>query len=521
MKSRTWSACTRGGTATENVGQRGWRALGKGRVVHLKPHVLAVVLGTTIGVSLSTLHANTDIRFLPDDIFTKRAVQRQIEQLPEGPRTVLSSLLERLSLRPLSAFVPSFMRDSEIVATRDQVEDLMEVAQLAIDSPRVSEFSQNHARDLVASLALGNDLDRVAMRTFATDDTRPDLLTAIDKGDQRYAARDPDAALKLFSTLDITSAELNAASIEAIANNLTLLMRVGEAAVPAINRFLARGADLQFAQWLDEKSRPDYDSLRLNLIHVLGTIAGPAAIDVLKAELDVTTNAAEIAALATYLEDRAPGVYRDQTLRAVRETLAMTSSGELDPQNMTPAFNVLARYGDGDVVAELQRNTAMWAHLATVALAELPDGRGVGEIVRTSLNVSKDNPATGLFMDKRRLALHMLAQIAVTQGQARDALLNHTRSGSIPERLWPELAEVLSGNRQLQMEKPDASGHTKFSRHQVGQDILYAVNFADTLSQSEIEQRLKLIAELRASTPSHQARAALDNAAAQLRRAGA
>src|SRR3989442_7725535 len=84
----------------------------------------------------------------------------------------------------------------------------------------------------------------------------------------------------------------------------------------------------------------------------------------------------EIALLARTLEQQAPGQYRQETLNAVSEVLAMAEKDQLAGWDVGALFQVLQNYGDASTAGVLAQLQSKWNYYATMALAGLPRGEG-------------------------------------------------------------------------------------------------------------------------------------------------
>lgn len=302
---------------------------------------------------------------------------------------------------------------------------------------------------------------------------------------------------------------LYAEQIEDLSHILSQLISEGPGAVAEIRRFLGGDQNIYLGETSGEF---DYPTLRLALIDVLAEIGGPEAEQALFEHLQLTAEPLEIALIAEILDGWAPGQYRELIVDAVRETLAMVSLGELGPEvtDMGPLFHTLQNHGGADGVPSLEMALAKWGDYAIVTLAKLPSGEGNTALIRMAQSPSVAHSRQG------GLALEMLAQVAVSDPEAEDALLAMAREDRIPDRLWSRVAQILAGDLQAQIEKPDPDNMTEqvgsfmksnpYSTQTVtdlrtGQtQIIYRVNRSAVLPTEEFEQRLELIDALRGET---------------------
>jgi hypothetical protein len=310
----------------------------------------------------------------------------------------------------------------------------------------------------------------------------------------------------------------------AVADVVASLTAQGEEAVPAVRQFLEEGGDAGFDK---VAGLNPHSSLRLALFEVLHRIGGAAAEMTLLAELQSTANPLEIAILARFLDEQAPGVYHHLAVAAARETLQLTQAGQLSAGDVGPLFEVLHAYGDAAVLPDLQNQTDRWEHYATIALGELTTGEGIPVLVERMerrLEQSEYDPTEGsaIYQDKDLFALQILAQVAVRHPQALEALLEQAAAGRIPEALWPKLSQALAAVYLFQTTRPglDVSAealaedrpfpHVRIANEQ----ILYIRNRhrAEDLSAEERDARVATIDEMLAVTESPRARGELEKA---------
>jgi hypothetical protein len=271
------------------------------------------------------------------------------------------------------------------------------------------------------------------------------------------------------------------------------------------------------------------------LIQTLGWIGGPEAEAVLADQLGVTAEPAEVAAMADALDGLAPGFYREAVLEAVQETLTLVAHGAkaLSPgpgeaageqagygkTDAAPLFELLQSYPQEEMAAELERLAPSFGQYAPVAMGGLADGLGVPVLERMA--------AGKLEKPEGQLAMRMLAQMAPEEPAAQAALLERVRAGDIPEAFWPMLADVVAGDHQLQITRPEEDGTRSGSRLKQnpystytlsGRHVqrLYSVHRSATLSVAEVNRRMDLIDRLYRETSDPAAVQALQQAEALL-----
>jgi PBS lyase HEAT-like repeat len=283
------------------------------------------------------------------------------------------------------------------------------------------------------------------------------------------------------------------------------LKNSGADGVSAMREFLARNEDISFAG-LTGKESVGYSSLRMAMLDALASIGGQTGIEGLLDVLHTTALPAEIAQLAQHLDTLAPSQYRQELLDASRAVLAHAQSGELKGYDVGSLFQVLAKYGGTDAVTSFQTAGDTWKSYAAIALGNLPDGAGVPALIELARNGS----GTPLVA-----AWPMVAERAATSDDARNALLDAVRAGTVPESAWPGLARALGGHEYHIVAPPatmpgNISYNNSFSWYfqETGEQFIAVVNVA-SLSAQEINTRLSLIDQLNGLNASDAARVAL------------
>ncbi|WP_107852372.1 hypothetical protein [Oceanimonas marisflavi] len=313
---------------------------------------------------------------------------------------------------------------------------------------------------------------------------------------------------------------LSADDIRQIQMNLTQLASLGESAIPVIYQYLNSGQDVDYLL-LGNSRHLDQPTLRLALFDVLHRIGGDDAETIWAGELERTASPREIAALGQYLDEQAPGLYREDIVNAAKDAMALASMDGGNGENMGPLFQVLQAYGDENVLTDLESVRPLWwGKYASVALASLPDGIGIPGLV----NGVVDSPKTHL---GSRFALQMLAQSA-EYPEAQIALINSTREQQIPDRLWQEFAWMIAGTYRFQIEEPNTGAQAIYQGaipipvHSIrkyitfspgGGQVLYGVRYATPqLTSEQIMPRLDFIETLLSETSSPAAVQALEQA---------
>ncbi|MHC1765314.1 MAG: hypothetical protein AB9869_13605 [Verrucomicrobiia bacterium] len=289
------------------------------------------------------------------------------------------------------------------------------------------------------------------------------------------------------------------------------LSEEGAAAVPAIRMFLGRNQDIVFDP-AGGASVGGYSSLRAGLLDTLNRIGGPEAVDALTHALRGTAEPSEIQAIARYLENLAPGEFRQEVVNAARETLDRTLRGQLHVEDAGPLFEVLQTRGDEAVVGDLLEAMPRWSYYSTIALAGLAEDQGIpwlAERVQASLGTSTAD----------LLGLQMLAQAAGRSPEAASALFEQARRNQIPDGAWSKVAEGLAGE-QYQMGQPPAltaaSPGIRTYHIASGNQNFHGIPFNPRVDASETALRRAVVEELLQITQSPAAVQALQNARAAL-----
>ena len=121
--------------------------------------------------------------------------------------------------------------------------------------------------------------------------------------------------------------------------------------------------------------------------------------------------------MARYLEEQAPGQYRQEIVGARARRWARLRGGQLTVQDAAPLFQVLQITGDASTAADLASATPQWQYYATMALAGMNEGQGVSAPVQSAQEAARSGKTQNSF------TLQMLAQVAAQQPDAASALL--------------------------------------------------------------------------------------------------
>lgn len=321
-----------------------------------------------------------------------------------------------------------------------------------------------------------------------------------------------------LTNLDFSRGPITKEQAEQWKQGLQGLIAQGNAAVPAIREFLEQNQELNFGA-IAGGDQLGQTSLRSALINGLAQIGGPEAQMLMLQTLQSTTLPSEIAQLAQVLEQQAPGQYRQETLNAINEVLAMAGKGQL-PANwdVGALFKVLQNYGDPNTASVLEQLQPQWRYYATLTLAGMQDGAGLPALIHEA-----QDPAAG---SGREFAYQMLAQAATQYPDASSALLEAARQGQIPDAAWRKIATGLAGDQYYLGSPPgppDGSTPTipglKTYHIASGNQNFYSLPFGGNGPVSppagtgdQLTQRLDLINQLLAATSNPAAQAALQAA---------
>ncbi|MGH9891310.1 MAG: hypothetical protein ACREA0_04880, partial [bacterium] len=284
--------------------------------------------------------------------------------------------------------------------------------------------------------------------------------------------------------------------IEAINSRLDDLKEMGEAALPAIRDYLlASNPDPRLSD-VNEHNPADPMSLRIVLLEALTQIPGQEALDLMAQLVGMTSDPQEIDLLAKGLEQRAPGTYRSQIASSARAALG--TALQSDPgafRNVGYLFAVLQDYGDASIAADLgavAQEGSAWGDHALMLLAKLPEGYGVGALIRAADGLAVGKTPTG---PRYGIALQMLGQASRAYPEAGDALLQLAREGKIGTPALIELAATLGGSERELVSR----SFGLFARSRPLTSAL--ADAPKTWSEAEIAQRLELIDRLLGTRP--------------------
>ena len=310
-----------------------------------------------------------------------------------------------------------------------------------------------------------------------------------------------------LSLMDQAGRPMTAEEVTAWKHNLEQLVQQGATAVPAIVEFLKQNKDVDFDPDFSQAS--GYGSVRKAMFDALSQIGGQDAVSGTLQILQSTADPREIALLAQNLEKLAPEVYRQEAIRAAREALAMAADHKLEGSDVAPLFEVLHKFGDVNVVPDLEQGSKQWNYYSTMALAQLSDGAGIPALIQIAQN---DASAKGN-------ALEMLTQLSSQYPDARAALVDMVRANKIASNFWPYLTPLLAGDQYHYQDTPSESSlptgkRTVSSSAYVvfGNQHFYTAPDLGSLTTEDINQRMLLIDEIQSVTTDPAASKALQQA---------
>ena len=311
-----------------------------------------------------------------------------------------------------------------------------------------------------------------------------------------------------IAQMDLRRGPLKPEQADELKAKLKELIQQGPAGLPAIQAFLEQHEDISFGR--EGGKLVGAASLRAGLLEALKEIGGPEALDISRQVLKDTSDAHEIATIARNLEAVEPGQHRQEILDATRQTLSRVTDNEAGDKEVGPLFQMLQSYGDANVVNDLEKLAPKWNYYASLALAGLPDGKGVTSLTRLAGGTAEGGAAA------REVALEVLAQISTQNPEASSSLLSLAQQKKIPDSAWNSIAEGLGGNQiQFNNEVAGDSGAQGLGvtyHHMVGgNQTFYSVPAAAVLSEDLRNQRIAVIDSLLAMASSQAAVEVLQN----------
>jgi hypothetical protein len=305
--------------------------------------------------------------------------------------------------------------------------------------------------------------------------------------------RTPQDLVKELADICSSPGPITKEQAEKFKQNLEELVRRGAASVPAIREMLAKNVDYDFAEDVEGGDQLVYSSLRAALLDTLKQIGGPEAQSAMVATLQSSALPAELLEVAKNLDQESPGAYREQILKAARDSLQMADANQLGTNIETgPAYRILQNYGEANTTADLAKNDPANFYNA-LSLANLPDAQGLPSLVQMAQSSGSDSFG-------QVIATEMIAQLAGQNAQALDTLVQMAQNGQIRNSTWEKLAPILAGDQyQISASTADQSLNTANAPY----SIVSSVTTPD-----QINQRLTLIDKFLGLVPSDSAAAA-------------
>jgi hypothetical protein len=212
----------------------------------------------------------------------------------------------------------------------------------------------------------------------------------------------------------------------------------------------------------------------------------PEARWVLSETLRTTSVPSEIARIASYLEEEAPGQFRAEVSEAATETLALAAKGELADWDVGPIYHI----ADGSLEA-IEKHADQWSHYSALALANMPAGLGIPRLSR----LAEDENGVA-----RPAAVQALAQSSFFYPEASEALVKLAREGKFREEEWTSIIGALSGERHyiLNTERentplPENPGAETFY---IASSKERYFSLAGSMSPEQIDERVGVIDQL-------------------------
>ncbi len=317
-----------------------------------------------------------------------------------------------------------------------------------------------------------------------------------------------------ITQIDLSQGPITAEQAEKWKQALGELAEQGAAAVPAIHEFLEKNEDVAFDLIRGGRALGQ-TSIRTALINTLQQIGGPEAIEAMAQTMAVTAVPSEVALLGNYLDQQAPGQYRQQALSAAQAVLGIAAQGQLPGYDIGTLLQMTQNFDPTAVAATAEKLEPQYRFYAAIALAGLQDGAGLPALLQ-----DLQNPAQGTRSD---VVYQMLAQVAAQYPKAGAALLQQARQGQIPESAWPRIASGLGGDQYAMFgfaadgrpEIPNVAG-LKLYHMDSGNQNFYSLPITAVMSPDQVGLRQNLIDQLLATKPAPDAVQALQQARANL-----
>jgi hypothetical protein len=314
-----------------------------------------------------------------------------------------------------------------------------------------------------------------------------------------------------LASLNVTNGTLSIERANEWKQSLAQLERQPDA-VAAIGDFLNKNIDLNFEPGGNDVSL-GAPTLRLAMLHSLENIGGSNAVALAAQTLQRTADPAELATLIRYLDRVEPENHRAAAVAAARETLALATTRDWDGRDVAPLFEILKRFGGGDALAVIEKYANTWFDYAAITLLHWPDDAGIQALIRLAQN------ADGRLTLGHEIYQRALAQVAVENAAAADALVEQTKQNKIDVNAWPAVGSALAGNT-LHLAKPlleapaplAARPDTRKYHVSVGNQNFLEAMPPEKMERNEAGRRIRLVDRLLEATTNPAALDALENA---------
>jgi hypothetical protein len=319
-----------------------------------------------------------------------------------------------------------------------------------------------------------------------------------------------------MASIDVTNGPVSAERVAEWQRSLADLAGQGVAAIPAIREFLAKNTDVNFESNGNDQAL-GASSLRLALLQCVEKIGGSNAVALAGQTFQTTADPTELAVLVRYLDRVEPEKHRAAAVSAARETLALATTPAWDGRDVSPLFEILKKFGGADAPAELERYANTWFDYTPITLAQLPNSAGVPSLIRLAKN------ADGRLTLGRDMYQRVLAQVAMENTNAADALVEQVHDNRIDVGAWPAVGMTLAGNT-LHLAKPlletqsplAARPDTRKYHVSVGNQNYLEATPPEKMTAEDVGRRIRLVDRLLEATTNPAAIDALENARVSL-----
>lgn len=403
----------------------------------------------------------------------------------------------RVLIRPLETELKpgAFTQDSQVISGKETADEQLSLEETRPDQDEImlgetNTQTDSTARVKVTTSSTQSEKSSGKTNTHTNSSIRLDIKSERVTDESHFeTSASPDNAVELVDEL-LNISPKNTSHLE---QTLRDLIREGDLAVQAIREFFDSGEDGEFVKARGLNSE-DYRLMKFALLDALNQIGGDEALDVLVRRLQTANDPEELAFLAKVVETHKPEIHRAEILTAAQKVLGMAINDQKEVgDNISGLANVFAAYGDESVVADLEKAYPRFKTLSMMALAELPEGKGVSSLIRIV-----QDPMTS--PNDKNFAWRMLAQASRVSSEASQVLVNMAWSNQITSNDFIRIASTLEGKEYRLFDKFDKGFKvTGFSKSlATNQSNLSAPK---RWSDAEIDQRTELIDLLLETNP--------------------